>query len=132
MEIVDFKEEHAKCLCDTQGIYTNYARRGVAYTLMTTQPVFCAGAVLLWPGVAEAWFVKGGEVTNHPVSVFRHTMLMIAEAIGKLHLHRLQATVLSTDEKAIRFVEGLGFQREGLIRKFSTNQEDYYLYARIT
>lgn len=131
MEIVDFKEEHAEWLGDAEGKYATLAKQGMAYTLMNSQPIFCAGAAVFWPGVAEAWFLRGEEVTQHPVSVIRSTMLMIAETIGKLHLHRLQATILSTDERGIRFIEGLGFHSEGLMQGFGTNKENYYLYARI-
>jgi len=131
MQIVEFKEEHAKWLGDTEGKHAALAEKGVAYTLMNGNPVFCCGAVELWDGMAEAWFITGKDAVKHPVSIMKTTMFLIADTIGKLNLHRLQATIEADNETAVRFVEGLAFKREGLMRKFGPDGKDYYLYARI-
>lgn len=66
----------------------------------------------------------------------------MAEAITKgleimdeeLHLHRVEAIVLPSNNPSIQLLEKLGFQREGLIRDkvFLNGQwEDHYLYSYI-
>ena len=45
-------------------------------------------------------------------------------------LQRVQATVLKENKKAIKWIEFLGFEREGLMRKYVGG--DHYLYARVT
>ena len=52
----------------------------------------------------------------------------------ELHLHRVEAIVLPSNEPSIRLLEKLDFQREGLIRDkvFLNGQwEDHYLYSYI-
>jgi len=131
VQIVNFKPEHGVCLGDAEGKHAALAERGVAYTLMNGRPIFSCGAVVLWDGMAEAWFLTGTEAAKHPVSVVKTTMFLIADTIGKLKLHRLQATIDAENETAVRFAEALAFKREGLMQKFSPDGKDYYLYARV-
>ncbi len=52
----------------------------------------------------------------------------------ELHLHRIEAIVLPTNEPSIKLLEKLDFEREGLIRdKVFLNEkwEDHYLYSYI-
>lgn len=52
----------------------------------------------------------------------------------ELHLHRVEAIVLPDNEPSIHLLEGLDFQREGLIRDkvFLNGQwKDHYLYSHI-
>lgn len=42
---------------------------------------------------------------------------------------RLQANCLESMRRFQRYAEGIGFKREGLMRKFGINGEDYYRYA---
>jgi RimJ/RimL family protein N-acetyltransferase len=43
--------------------------------------------------------------------------LILRFAFGELNLHRLQLTVFSYNERAIRLYERMGFQREGVFRE---------------
>ena len=52
----------------------------------------------------------------------------------ELHLHRVEAIVLPSNEASIHLLEGLDFQREGLIRDkvfLNGKWEDHYLYSHI-
>ena len=47
-------------------------------------------------------------------------------------MRRIQAAVLVGFEEGERFLEKLGFEPEGVMRRFGVNAEgDYTLYARI-
>jgi RimJ/RimL family protein N-acetyltransferase len=46
-------------------------------------------------------------------------------------LHRLQITVKSDDTRAYRWAKALGFEEEGLMRKFLPDGSDSYMMARI-
>lgn len=48
----------------------------------------------------------------------------------QLHYARIQTTVRTDWSTAIKFMERLGFKREGLMKKF-TAENDFYLYARV-
>ena len=52
--------------------------------------------------------------------------LALAFAFDELNLHRVQATVFSTNERSIALFEKLGFQREGVFREFLHRDGDRY------
>ena len=45
-------------------------------------------------------------------------------------LHRLQATVRDDFDVAKRFIEFLGFKREGLLKNFGPDRCDHIMYSR--
>ena len=46
-------------------------------------------------------------------------------------LWRIQASVHTTDEQSIKFAEWMGFENEGLMKKFGPDGADYYRFARV-
>jgi RimJ/RimL family protein N-acetyltransferase len=46
-------------------------------------------------------------------------------------LKRIQASVHTNDQQAIRYVEWLGFENEGLMKKYGPDGSDYYRFARV-
>jgi RimJ/RimL family protein N-acetyltransferase len=44
---------------------------------------------------------------------------------------RIQASIAVTDKTAKRFAEWLGFQNEGVMKKYGPDGTDYYRYARV-
>ncbi len=52
--------------------------------------------------------------------------LALAFAFDELNLHRVQATVFSTNERSIALFEKLGFRREGVFREFLHRDGERY------
>jgi len=52
-------------------------------------------------------------------------------AVIQQYFVRIQAVVRTDWLVAIRFIERLGFKREGLMKKFGPDGNDFYLYGRI-
>ena len=51
-----------------------------------------------------------------------------------LGIIRVQATVITTNERSIKVLDRCGFQREGYLRKYELVEgelKDYYMYARV-
>lgn len=51
-----------------------------------------------------------------------------------LGIVRIQATVITTNERSIKVLERCGFQQEGYLRKYEVVEgelKDYYMYARV-
>ena len=51
-----------------------------------------------------------------------------------LGLMRVQATVITTNERSIKLLERSGFAREGILKKYEVvmgEHKDYYMYARV-
>ncbi|WP_284728028.1 GNAT family N-acetyltransferase [Sphingomonas psychrolutea] len=50
--------------------------------------------------------------------MFAALRLAIPYIFGVLELHRIEATCIPENEKSIRLLEGVGFEREGLLRQY--------------
>lgn len=88
---------------------------------------------ILWShGVA--WLsIEIGERANWGKGYGREALaLVLGFAFRELNLHRVQLTVFSYNEHAIRLYESLGFRREGTYREFLARdgqRHDMYLYG---
>ena len=93
--------------------------------------VGCGGIIPIWDGVAECWLVGGWRLGTHRLSAVRALTATLARQVKEQQLRRLQAVVRADWDEAVRFVEFLRFQREGLLRGFGPDGSDHYVYARI-
>lgn len=110
-----------------------YGASGPSLSLMDDDLVICCGGICCaaWKGFGEVWLVPSIYVDAYPKSVYAHTRKFIADAIDNLDLYRVQATIKEHDKTSIRWIEKLGFVREGLMMKFGPNQENQFMYARV-
>jgi len=94
--------------------------------------VACAGVVPL-PGTAtgEAWMLTSDLIRSYPLALVRAVRMALAEATAR-GLTRVHTLILPGHIIGCRFLEALGFQREGLLRRCGHNGLDRYIYARIT
>jgi hypothetical protein len=97
----------------------------------------CAGIVIYWPGVGEAWMAitpKGMEYLGTKEG-FKDAIETIKTAFMKIavehDLRRVHAFVPSEDAPAVRWAEGFGLQREGFHRKYMPDGRDCYSLAWI-
>tara|TARA_R110000824_G_scaffold13572_7_gene58962 strand:+ start:1525 stop:1947 length:423 start_codon:yes stop_codon:yes gene_type:complete len=93
--------------------------------------VASAGLVPLWKGVAEAWMISSDDVGRHRIKVARQLRVMFDEVMWHRGLYRAQANIHHKFEKAIRLAEWLGFENEGLMRRFGIEGADYIRYAKV-
>ena len=105
---------------------------GPAFTLMNeTSIVGIGGIALLWKGVGEAWAVPSVAVKQHPLAFHRAVKMMLNMIQDNKKLHRVQAAVLEDFPKGHKWIKSLGFKREGKMRAYGPNGENYIRYARI-
>ena len=93
--------------------------------------VGCGGIIPIWDGVAECWLVGGWRLGTHRLSAVRALTATLARQVKEQQLRRLQAVVRADWDEAVRFVEFLRSQREGLLRGYGPDGSDHYVYARI-
>jgi hypothetical protein len=93
--------------------------------------VASAGLVPLWKGVAEAWMISSDDVGRHRIKVARQLRVMFDEVMWHRGIYRAQANIHHKFEKAIRLAEWLGFENEGLMRRFGIEGADYIRYAKV-
>ena len=129
--------EHMEDMIVRPGVCLELARanlgRGPAYALMNREGETLAvgGLALAWPGVAEAWLAVNPEASRHPVSLVRACRDMLERLRALLGLIRIQVHVRATDKAALKFSAVLGFENEGLCRKFTPDGRDAVRLARI-
>ncbi len=106
--------------------------RAVAAELPDGAIVACGGVMPVEGSpIGDFWALTSALLADFPLAFLRtaRDLLQTAEEHG---LVRLQALVLPENGPAIRFIEHLGFRREGLLRRCGPNLMDRYLYARVS
>jgi RimJ/RimL family protein N-acetyltransferase len=90
-------------------------------------PIACVGLIQWWAGRRYVWCYLSDNFCRHTVALTRaiHRWL-------KYHGEgRLETAIDPQNEKAIRWAERFGFEREGLMRRWTETGADMFLYARI-
>lgn len=109
----------------------NQAENGTAMTtFLHGEPIAVTGVALLWNGVGELWSLFDEKIRNNPATMLRTGKSYCDIAIRYLHLHRLQITVRTDDERAIRYAKHLGFNTECVMQKYGPDKIDYLLMTR--
>ena len=105
---------------------------GDAYTLRYAGAMLgCGGLLTAWPGVAIVWLILTPRARKHPHVTYRAIREFLSHCVRKDGLWRLEASVHTSSVSACKLAEVLGFQREGLRRKFLPDGGDAWLYAWI-
>ncbi len=108
------------------------AQVGPAYTATTIirgEEVIIAslGVIPQWRGYSRAWALVSGDAGRCMVSLTRRISTWL-----RFHNEGRIDTAVRTDFVAgIRWAEMLGFQREGIMRKYDPDRKDFYLYSQV-
>jgi len=127
----DYQEATAGAVSmgNPQVVAEMFATKGPAFTARQGACVIaCAGVMLFWPGVGEAWSVLSPCAAEHPM-IHRHVKRGLAGIIESHGLWRVQATVLDGFAKGERWITRLGFQFESAMPAFGPKGETYNRYA---
>ena len=146
MIMVDYKPEHIESILD--GDMSKMARKsfgmaediahglvapGLAFTgLIDGYVIASAGIKPLWPRVGEAWIVASDNMPKNKLSVIKLIKENFNVMIQDNNFVRVQASVRADWLEAKRFAEFLGFEHEGIMRKYGPDGQDYLRMARIT
>ena len=93
--------------------------------------VLSAGVWQLWPGVGEAWLLPSARLLSRPRGPVRIVRRFLDEIAKREGYTRVQATTHADFDRGERFLEWLGFEREGVLRKFGPDGSDHKIYSRI-
>tara|TARA_R110001632_G_scaffold5260_1_gene21444 strand:+ start:102 stop:542 length:441 start_codon:yes stop_codon:yes gene_type:complete len=145
MIMVDYKPEHIESILD--GDMSKMARKsfgmaediahglvapGLAFTgLIDGYVIASAGIKPLWPGVGEAWIVASDNMPKKKLSVIKLIRENFDRMIQDNNFVRVQAGVRYDWPEAKRFAEFLGFEHEGIMKKYGPDGQDYYRMARV-
>jgi hypothetical protein len=110
---------------------TRFLDRFPSITAMVGEThIACAGFIPLWPNTAELWARVSPEAKPYKIEFNQIALNFISDTARAFRFTRLQATVDEQFMVARRWVEFLGFHREGLLEKYF-NDRDYIIYSRI-
>jgi hypothetical protein len=137
MNVRDFEPEHIKLLDAAGGreIFgpTPFAA-GYEQLLMGGWSAFDGDQIIAIGGLsadhdqcATAWAFLLPSTARYMIALTRFA----AGVFDRSPFRRIQAHALPTFPPAIRWLEMLGFSREGLLRKFSPSGHDMLLYSRV-
>lgn len=91
---------------------------------------FFAGIYALAPRVGEAWAFVNPVPSNEKIATHRAIFRNMHRIALDMNLVRLQSLCFPL-EKAKRFLEALGFEKEAVLRKYYRGREDLILYSII-
>lgn len=101
---------------------------GPAYSCVIDDMVLaCAGLIPQWENRTMAWALIASEAGKHFVSIHR----AVKRTFAMHPYRRIETTVNVGFEEGYRWANLLGFEREGLMRKYLPDGGDCYLYARV-
>ena len=90
----------------------------------------CWGFAQLVPGVYEAWCLGSELFNQYPVATTRTAKFVIEQGAKYLAAHRIQVTVLANNKVANNWASVLLFNKEGLLKQFGHDKQDYVMYAK--
>jgi len=93
--------------------------------------IAAAGIVMQFGRVGAAWMMMRTCASKHLLSVYRGTVEWMKIVWEHYDLVRLHTYVRADFPAGARFVEKIGFKKEGLMRKFCPDETDAWLYAKI-
>lgn len=121
-----FDEEQKKEWCAARSL-------GPAYTIFDQdgRVLVCLGVQILWGRVGECWSVFSPEARKHPKAITEVTIKYLTRIVADFNLERLQAYARTDLKPAWKWLEVLGFEREGCLRKFGRDGSDQYIYGMV-
>jgi len=145
VEIIPFKSEHAQSILglgmnepafelrpEHHKYVVSMEEVGMSFTgTVNSIPIAAGGVNHLWDNVAEGWVIASKEIWKYPITCARAIKIRTDYLATNNKIKRIQTSVKSDCDKAIRFAEWLGFKREGLMKQYGPDGSDYYLYAKV-
>ena len=87
------------------------------------------GSSTIWHGLDEAWFLVDEAVRRYGIAMTKVAKKWIALKFQKDKLNRLQITVRCDDVRAYKWAKCLGFQKDGVMRRFGPDGSDFFLMS---
>lgn len=104
------------------------AQGGVAWAaVMDGEVIAAAGMFEVWSGRALGWALFSDTALANFIAIHRVARKVLADCPWR----RIEIAVDRNHAAGVRWAERLGFQREGLMRAYTADGRDCFLYARV-
>jgi hypothetical protein len=122
--------EHERHLLSLEGYAEGMQARSIACTGIVDGRIVCCGGVIPYQnGNADIWLIPSVYVSTVKMTFTKELKKWLFGVRDDLCLNRMQSYCLD-DELHNRWMRFLGFEREGLARKYHQGK-DYALFGRI-
>jgi hypothetical protein len=134
--VVD-KEVHQKSTLAAAGPFEQwadlYSQLDTTFTMFHKHDIIAIGGIVpLWPGVGEAWLLRGEKFNDVGFSAAKNVKKFLNEIVEEQGYHRVQAGIIADDFIAQRWADFLGLTDERfLMKQYGPDGKDYYMMARI-
>lgn len=129
-EALDIYEKHPY-----KEIYRNVHEHPDVYlhTLLdsTDCPIAIMGFVKIFPRVASVWCVTGKEAIKYPKTFARACRGLIKAYFANKTVDRAEVYIRCDQPWAIKWGHLLGFELEGVCKKYGFEQVDHFLMAKV-
>ena len=89
----------------------------------------CAGVMIPWAGMGEAWAILTPLGRQHPMAVHRAIIRFLRSIIEHESLTRVQADAVAEFHVARRWLLRLGFRKESFMRRYGPDGRDFVRYV---
>lgn len=93
--------------------------------------LLCGGIVHMWPGVGDGWFFFDEDTPEIFKEIPKTFVKGVRSYFNWVPLQRIQTIVDPEFPTAAKFLRFMGFDNEGIMRKYHSNGNDYYRFALI-
>lgn len=131
LKMFDLRSEEAASMgaMDSQEAILALITRDTSATLVEDGRILAIiGFTDLWPGVIEVWVLPSVYANLYPRKFLRGIKRQLDGLIEGLQPHRIQ-TMAIADVKHDKWMRFMGFEDEGLRRKYTADQVDYRSWA---
>lgn len=106
------------------------ARMGSAVVAVLHQrPVAVMGFVARHPGVCTAYAYATSDFPRVALSLTKYALRVMKPALLASGFHRLECESRHDHHNAHRWLESMGFRREGILKQYGTDRSDYIKFA---
>ena len=90
------------------------------------------GMSFLWERVGQVFTLTSDVVYEEPIAFHKAILGLLRYAELEYNLHRIEAHVVEHYAQGRKWLEACGFRLEGIMRKFDSEGNNHYLYARVS
>lgn len=116
---------------DRKRLLIHQSKGGPCVTaFVNRRPVAVFGLMFHWKGVGEAWSLFTKQSRRYPIAMTKGAIAFFDICQILFVLHRVQITVKCNDKRAVKWAKALSFVEEGVMAKYSADQEDTFMMRR--
>ena len=133
-EIVPKPFQHLEHMCLMKQDWSQYwSIGGLGFSgVNCSRILFCGGCFPVWSGRATAWFILDQNFDRFDLLWMVKRVRSFLENSMPDTVRRIDATAREDFPPASRMLEMLGFESEGLMKKYGPDGASHYMYARLT